>query len=73
MNKKPKPHPVQRLGVYGGADGGGCFDLAVMQLAPGVGLYHESQLAEMRINERVYFMPYLLSVLAILGTNPPKE
>lgn len=67
---KPKPHPVQTLGVYGAADGGGCFDLATIKLMPGVGLYHESHLTEMVIHERVMFIPYILSVLAVLGTQP---
>jgi hypothetical protein len=66
MNRKPRQHPVQNLGVYGQASDG-CWDLAVMQLSPGVGLYHEHQLADMRKAEREYFFPYLLSVLAILG------
>lgn len=73
MNKKPKPHPTQKIGLYMGATDGGSFDIGVAHLQPGVGLYHEQQLEEMRIAERVYFFPYLLSVLAAIGHQRENE
>lgn len=67
MNRKPRKHQLQSMGFYGEAFGGGCFDLGVLQLKEGVGLYHEQQIADAFIAERQAFIPYLQSVLAAIG------
>lgn len=72
MNKKPRKVGTQQLGFYAGVDGGGYMDIGVLQLSPGVALYHEHSIAEMIIAERVAFVPYMLSVLAVLGHNQEK-
>lgn len=62
----PRPEPVQRLGFYVEAPTGGCSDIGVLQMAPGVGLYHHAHIREAIVAERIHVIPYLLSVLEVL-------
>ena len=66
MNKKPKPLRTQTLDLDAAADGG-MFTAGHVTMNPGFGIYHESQIEMMKVQERVHFIPYLLSVLAALG------
>jgi hypothetical protein len=73
MNKRPKGWGTQRLFIYTGIDGGGCRDMATIVFHDDVRLYAAHQIDEMLIQERVSFIPYLLSVLVVLGHDPVKE
>lgn len=66
MRKVPQPRDNRVLRLYGQAPGGGCQDLAVVQFLPGVGLYYTAEIEEALVNERLQFIPYLLSVLEVL-------
>lgn len=66
MKKTPDPRPVQRLSVYTGVDGGGCRDVGTLQLDKDVFLYNRRDIEDALINERIQFIPYLLSVLEVL-------
>lgn len=75
MNNKPRKFGTksQPMHVYTMAEGGGCIDVAYIQMAPGVSMYHEHTIEEMWIAERTGFIPYLLSVLANLGHQAKEE
>ena len=73
MNKQPSKLGTQRLHIYTDVDGGGCIDVGVVQMIPGAALYHQQSIEDMRLAERVGYIPYMLSVLAVLGHQPSGE